>query len=73
MPKALFIHSLVPFGQDVAVLGGWDSNGKANKEIYKLKCSNRNCTWTEMDQKLAVGRYDFVAIPIPDSTAKCKS
>ena len=73
MPKALFAHSLVPFGKDLAVLGGWDSNGKASKEIYKLKCSNRACTWTTMNQELSVGRYSFVAIAIPNSVAKCKS
>ena len=73
MPKALDFHSLVPFGKDVAVLGGRDSNGKASKEIYKLKCSNRACTWTIMNQELSVGRNSFVAIATPNSVVKCKS
>ena len=73
MPKALEMHSLVPFGKDVVIIGGRDSNDKASQGIYRLKCSNRACTWTTMDQELSVGRYGFVAIPIPDSTAKCKS
>ena len=73
MQKALEFHSLVPFGKDVVILGGEDSNEKASKGIYKLTCSNRACTWTTMNQELSVGRSLFVAIPIPDSTAKCKS
>ena len=73
MPKALYGHSAVPFGKDVAVLGGKDSSNKASKRIYKITCSNRACTWTTMDQELSVGRSAFVAIPIPNSVAKCKS
>ena len=73
MPKALALHSLVPFGKDVVIFGGIDSNGKVSKGIYKLTCSNRACTWTTMNQELSVGRSLFVAIPIPDSVAKCRS
>ena len=73
MPKALFGHSLVPFEEDVLILGGYDSNRKASKGIYKITCSNRACSWTIMNQELSVGRTDFVAIAIPNSVAKCKS
>ena len=73
MPKALAGHSMVPFGKDIVILGGEDSNLKASKGIYKITCSNRACTWTTMDQELSVGRIGFVAIPIPDSVAKCRS
>ena len=73
MPKALHDHSLVPFGKDVVIIGGYESDWKDSKGIYKMSCSNRACTWTTMNQELSVGRYGFVAIPIPDSTAKCKS
>ena len=73
MQKALEFHSLVPFGKDVVILGGRDSNWKASKGIYKITCSNRACIWTKMEQELSVGRHSFVAIPIPDSVAKCKS
>ena len=73
MPKTIRRHSLAPIGKDVVILGGSDSNYKASKGIYKITCSNRACTWTEMNQELSVGRTDFVAIAIPNSVAKCKS
>jgi len=66
MLKGISGHTFVPFGDSLVLLGG-----KNNKEIYKLTCSNRRCSWTKMEQELSMGREHTVAIPIPDSLAKC--
>ena len=71
MPNALCDHSLVPFGMSVVIVGGTSMYGYS-KSLYKFSCSNRDCTWTTMEQEMSKGRYDFVAIPIPESLAKCK-
>ena len=67
MPEAVYGHSLVPFGMSVVIVGGYYS-----KSLYKFSCSNRACTWTTMEQEMSIRRVDFVAIPIPESLAKCK-
>ena len=72
MPKALYGHSLVPFGMSVVIVGGKSNNGEYSKSLYKFSCSNRACTWTTMEQEMSIGRSSFVAIPIPESLAKCK-
>jgi len=76
LPEALSGYSLVPFGKSIVVIGGstdWglDSGYGDVKGIHKLTCSNRACTWTKMAQELSIGRAWVVAIPIPDSIAKC--
>ena len=68
MPKGLWYHSLVPFGNSIVMLGGI-----INKEIYELTCSDKIWKWTKMDQELSFGRYQFVAIPIPTSLANCEN
>ena len=66
-------HSLVTLGKSLVVLGGKGNFYEdMNHEIYKLKCSNGKFTWEKLPQKLKIGRTEFVAIPIPDSMAKCK-
>ena len=43
-----------------------------NHEIYKLSRSDGKFRWTTLTQKMKIGRTEFVAIPIPDSMAKCE-
>ena len=78
MPKPLYGHTLVPYGNDLVAIGGGDGYKVYNHEIYKLSCSNGYpwisgyCQWTQMRQEISVGRTYFVAIPIPDYMVDCK-
>ena len=63
-------HSMVRLGKGQAILGG-DNNGDHQDKIYSMTCSNRNCTISLLDRELSVPKYDFVAIPIPDTISGC--
>jgi len=55
-------------------IGGYGSRNR--NSIYKFHCPGdiNTCRWTKSETTLRFGRYDFVAIPIPDSLAEklCK-
>ena len=72
LPKRIFGSSIVPFGNSLILIGGYDYDDGFQKGFYKLTCSNRNCVWTKMAQELSVGRENFVAIPIPDDIVPCQ-
>ena len=72
LPKRIFGSSIVPYGKDLVLIGGYSYDDEFQDGFYKFSCSNRNCVWTEMPQKLAVARENFVAIPIPDDLAICE-
>ena len=63
MPMANGAHAVVEVGRDLYVIGGHDDGGNL-KEIQKLSCSSRVCTWTTINQQLKVARRTAVAIPI---------
>ena len=66
MPKSLTWHSMVEVNGDLYVIGGSNFvNG--DKLIYKLSCSNGNCTWTTLTQQLKFAREGQVAILVNDS------
>lgn len=71
LPKPLFGLSAVEFDGTVIIIGGYSASYPQNC-LYKLVCSNdTNCEWSEMSQKLKVGRSGFVAMLIPDELADC--
>ena len=49
---------------DLYVFSGLDENGHSKRSIYKLSCIFRECSWTELKQKLNIGRDRAVAIPV---------
>ena len=69
LPIGLEFHSMVPFGNGQAIIGGY--NGYHQGKIYHVTCANRQCKITKMDQELAIPRHNFVAIPIPDDISGC--
>ena len=77
---------MVPLGLGQAILGGLsadisefdyetvDISAKDyQKKIYFMTCFNHSCTVTPLSKELAYPQSFFVAIPIPDLTARCIS
>jgi hypothetical protein len=64
-----------PDGKGVILIGGWEvPDGPQNQTatLYRLNCEDFfGCNWQEMEQKLKVGRRNFVAMIIPDSLTNC--
>ena len=56
-------------------MGGWDDSIlKSRNEVLQLDCPGdqiQSCQWQEMEQKLEVGRYGHVSIPLPESYDIC--
>ena len=67
MPMVNFGYAVVEVGRDLYVIGGSNGDGGNHKEIQKLSCSSRVCTWTTINQQLKVGRSWPVAIPVMDA------
>ena len=69
MPKSLIWHSMVEVNGDLYVMGGsnYGDEYDEDKLIYKLSCSNGNCTWTTLTQQLKFAREGQVAILVNDS------
>ena len=63
---------MIPLGLGQAIIGGKLYNSYQSN-IYFITCSQHNFKLTKMDQKLAVPRERFVAIPIPDTISGCMS
>jgi hypothetical protein len=61
---------MVRLGKGQAILGGM-SNWVLQAKIYSMTCSNKNCTILLLDRELSVPRYQFMAIPIPDTISGC--
>jgi len=64
MPKKLTGHKMVSIGQDLIVIGGEDENWELSKDIFRIECISRDCSWKKLKQQLKYGRRDFVAIPM---------
>ena len=72
MPKPLYGHSIVSIGGDIIVIGGADSNEKAQSDLYKFSCNNGDCQWTNLEQKLQNPRRGMVAMVVPDDFFDCQ-
>ena len=70
MPVTKYYFQMVETLDKTALyaIGGSGSN---NEEIYKFSCSGaiNTCKWTKSNTALKYGRWNFVAIPIPNSLA----
>ena len=73
LPIPLLSFKMVEFDGKLIAVGGF--NGLSNQgsdALYKLVCSDDDCEWQEMSQKLSVGKYAFVAMMVPDELTNCK-
>ena len=71
LPNPLEYHVIVSLGGDIIVIGGNGPNGRSD-DIYKLSCSDGECEWTTMDQKLQKPRTSMVAMVVPDDFFDCQ-
>ena len=64
---------MVELGGSLYIISGADSafgfsdDSRYQKEILKLTCVSRTCSWTTLTQQIKVGRYGAVLIPVMDS------
>ena len=66
--------TLVTTSQGTYAMGGYDEDYNYNSEVLQLDCPGdqiQSCQWKEMDEKLLVGRFASVAIPLPESYDIC--
>ena len=59
-----------PDKKTLYVIGGGDGSG-SDKNIYKSSCSGAigTCQWKKSNTELKYGRYNFVAMSIPNALA----
>ena len=55
----------------VILIGGASSLKSPSDYLHRLAHAGEGAKWTELPQRLSVGRYHHVAILIPDSLANC--
>ena len=69
LPIPLSDHSMVRLGKGQAILGGYNKGYQS--KIYRIDCSNRNCSISLLKTELSLSMFSFVAIPIPDKISGC--
>ena len=65
---------MLEYGDSLLLIGGavnGSSGYEAINSILSLTCEARVCFWTELSQKLPVGRLGMVTAIIPDSMTNC--
>ena len=62
---------MVRIGPDLLVLGGNTYSSIESNSIYRLSCTNIQCKWETLSQRLSIPRVSFVAIPVPDDFTNC--
>ena len=68
LPRAIYEHSMVEYNDSLLLIGGYDAESDESlNNILSLTCESRICFWTELSQKLSIGRYGTVSVIIPDS------
>ena len=70
LPIPLLYHSMIEYGNDLIVMGGYSDSSKV-KSIYRLSCALWSCKWTKMKQTLSYDRERLVSIPLPNSIVIC--
>ena len=74
LPRDLEEFTMItsPEGNGVIAIGG-RSGREFESAIFKMTCTGSlNCEWTELEQKLDIGRIDHVAFLIPDELTNCE-
>ena len=74
LPRGMSGLTLVQTSQGTYAMGGAEYGGKYRTEVLQLDCPGdqiQSCQWKEMEQKLEVGRFGHVSIPLPESYDIC--
>ena len=74
MPRDLEEFTLLTSPKEDGVIAvGGRSGSTFSPAIFKMTCTGSlNCEWTELEQKLDIGRIDHVAFLIPDELTNCE-
>ena len=72
LPIPLHAHSMVATENSLVAIGGVTTDGTTTNDLFELTCSETGCKWKEMEQKLKIGRSNFVAMMVPDSLTNCE-
>ena len=70
LPKPLGSHTKTELDNNLLVIGGI-SILEPQSSIYSLGCSQGNCIWTTLSQRLSAPRYSAIAMVIPSSLTNC--
>ena len=71
LPFGIFGHSIIEFGNDLIVIGGFRSPQKVqdslipNDIILRLFCIHGSCHWETLPQRLQFPRTASVAMKVP--------
>ena len=72
LPKTISGHSMLEYGDSLLLIGGVDGVWETTlRTILSLTCEARVCVWTELSQKLDIGRAGMVTAILPDSMTDC--
>ena len=72
LPKTISGHSMLEYGDSLLLIGGVDGVWETTlRTILSLTCEARVCFWTELSQKLDIGRAGMVTAILPDSMTDC--
>ena len=74
LPRDLEEFTMITSPEENGVIAiGGRSGREFESAIFKMTCTGSlNCTWTELEQKLDIGRIDHVAFLIPDELTNCE-
>ena len=74
LPRDLEEFTMITSPEENGVIAiGGRSGREFESAIFKMTCTGvLNCTWTELEQKLDIGRIDHVAFLIPDELTNCE-
>merc|ERR1712062_601127 len=71
LPAGITNHEIVASKDNKVLYTIGNSYSSDDKDIYKFTCPNSitDCSWTKIPTQLQYGRYDTVAMTIPDTLA----
>jgi len=71
LPAPINLHEIVASKDNKVLYTIGNHFPHYNKDIFKFECTNSitNCSWTKIPTQLQYGRYDTVAMTIPNSLA----
>ena len=74
LPRDLEEFTMITSPEENGVIAiGGRSGREFESAIFKMTCTGSlNCEWTELEQKLDIGRIDHVAFLIPDELTNCE-
>ena len=72
LPRPIAQQSMVEYGDSLLLIVGVDGVWETTlRTILSLTCEARVCFWTELSQKLDIGRAGMVTAILPDSMTDC--